>query len=247
MTIWTARDILDSIDEGKLRLAKRQAEYDAEAQRQRDEENAGIDAAWKALMDRIRKSIPEWAWDFLTYPNRMPTFYNDHCWMVVPATIDLDGMGQVFVYTWDDDPMFCPARWYLADDDETWSVQADNGRAETKYSLPGNPDFLMALAQAYENMAGYAELKAEADRRNAERQKAKQEWIVIEQPLTREPDFDWLHKARWAVGAATADGNESAIAYALIGILEQLMLVTTPLYGGSQHAIQTFDNSRGQL
>jgi hypothetical protein len=94
-------------------------------------------------------------------------------------------------------------------------------------------------------MAGYAELKAEADRRNAERQKVKQEWIVIEQPLTRETAFDWLHKARWALGAATADGNESAIAYALIGILEQLCKVTTPLYGGSQHAIQTFDNSRG--
>lgn len=243
MAIWTSRDILDSIDEGKLRLAERKAEYEAEAQHRLDEENAKIDAAWEPLIARIRESIPEWAWDFLTYPRQMPSFRSEHETMIRPATIDLEGMGLVFVY-YDSktQPMFSPAHWYLSDDEETWSIRPDNGRNECIYSLPGNPDFLIALAQAYENMAGYAGLKAEADRRNVERQKAK-----VEQPATVQV-VDWLAVAKTAVGPANADGNDiSAIAYALIGILEQLRLVTTSLYGGTEHAIQTFDNSRGQL
>lgn len=60
-------------------------------------------------------------------------------------------------------------------------------------------------------------------------------------------EYDWLGLARVAVGEAREGGNQAAIAYALIGILEQLQKVTTPLFDGSQHAIQTFDNSRGQL
>ena len=241
MTIWTARDILDSIDEGKLRLAQRQAEYDAEAQRQLDEKNATIDAAWAPIIARIKESIPEWAWPYLTHPNREPTFYNDHCLMVVPATIDLQNMGMVFVYYSDSHPLFMPAKWHLSDDDEAWSVRPYNGRSETKYSLPGNPDFLIALAQAYANMEHYAKVKAEADQRNAERQKAK-----VEQPATNDKP-DWLAGAIEYWRTPGTETNDRAIACALIGILEQLQKVTTPLYNGSQHAIQTFDNSRGQL
>jgi hypothetical protein len=244
MAIWTSRDILDSIDEGKLRLAEREAEYEAEAQHRLDEENAKIDAAWEPIIARIRESIPEWAWDFLTYPRQMPTYRSEHVTMIRPAMIDLEGMGLVFVFA--DGritPMFSPAMWYLADDDEEWSVQAYGGGSESEYSVPGNPDFLIALAQAYENMAGYAGLKAEADRRNVERQKAK-----VEQPATVQVTVqvvDWLAVAKTAAGPANANGNHiAAIAYALIGILEQLRLATTSLYGGAFHAIQTFDNSR---
>lgn len=244
MTTWTARDILDSIEEGKFRLDQAKAEAEAEAQRRLDEETASNSTAWEPVIARIKQSIPEWAWQYLCHPNRKPTFRSEHVTMIVPATIDLEGMGLVFAYVADhrtpnDPPLFVPAEWYLQDDDESWSVCLLNGRSETVYSVPGHPDFLIALAQAYATMEHYAGMKAEADRRNAERQ-AK----VTETP---EPAFDWLHKARWALGAAKSDGNEAAIAYALIGILEQLQKVTTPLYGGSQHAIQTFDNSRGQL
>jgi hypothetical protein len=231
MAIWTARNILDSIDEGKLRIAIAKDEAHAEAQRRIKEEMASNEAAWAPIIAKIKESIPEWAWEYLTHPNRMPTFYNDHCWMVLPATIDLQGMGQVFVYYWDGPPLFMPAEWYLSDDDEKWMVQPDNGRAETKYSLPGDPDFLIALAQAYDNALRIPELMAEAARRNE----------TPEPPA--KPAFSWLDKAELAVGKALDVGNESAIAYALIGILEQLQKVTTPLYDGSQHAIQTFDNS----
>lgn len=218
MTIWTARDIMDSIDEGKLRLAIAKEEAAAEAQRQLDEKFASNEAAWKPIIAKIKKSTPEWAWQYLTHPNREPTFYNG---MVVPATIDLQGMGQVFVYHSDSHPLFMPAEWHLSDDDEAWSVQPYNGRSETKYSLPGNPDFLIALAQAYANMEHYGEMKAEADRRNAERQKAK-----VEQPAQKA--VDWLKAAIIAAGPILADGSSmDAIAYSLIGILEQLQKVTT--------------------
>lgn len=235
MATWTARDILDSIDEGKLRLAIAKDEAEAAAQQRLEEETAKKAADWAPVIARIKNSIPEWAWEYLTHPNIQPTFYNDHCW--VPATIDLQGMGLVFVYYWDSHPLFVPAEWHLNDDDEAWSVLPYNGRNETKYSLPGNPDFLIALAQAYANMEHYAEMKAEADRRNEER---RLKALDKPEPLAR-VQHDWLGLARLAVGENARD--QAAIAYALIGILEQLQLVTTPLYGGAQHAIQTFDNS----
>jgi hypothetical protein len=234
MATWTARDIMDSIDEGKLRLAERKAEYEAEALRQLDEQNAKIDAAWEPIIARIKESIPEWAWQYLTNPRQMPSYRKEHVSMIRPARIDLQGMGIVFVYVDGQDvPMFVPVRWYLADDEEKWSVrwyladdeekwsvQTHNGYAEIRYSLPGDPDFLIALAQAYDNMAGYAELQVEADRRNAERRKAKVEPITPEPPSRAE--HDWVGLARLAVGEAREGGNQAAIAYALIGILEQL-------------------------
>lgn len=216
MATWTARDIMDAIDEGKFRIAERQAEYEARRSAVLDEQNAKIDAAWQPVIANIKESTPEWAWQYLTHPRQMPEYYSEHCNFIRPATIDLQGMGMVFVYAdGQNAPMFRPARWYLAcsrtDDDETWSVEVDNGSAETMYSLPGNPDFLIALAQAYENMAGYAELNAEADRRNAERQK-----MTVEQPKA----IDWLLSAE--VYMDDDGGEVKAIACALIGILEQL-------------------------
>jgi hypothetical protein len=116
------------------------------------------------------------------------------------------------------------------------------GRPKTFWEMEHvNRDFHIALAQAAAQEKRLPELQADADRRNAERQKAK-----VEQPATR-AEHDWVGLGRIAVGEAREDGNQAAIAYALIGILEQLQKVTTPLYNGSQHAIQTFDNSRGQL
>lgn len=244
MTNWTARDILDSIEEGKLRLAMAKEEAEAAAQQRLDEETAWNEAAWAPIIARIKQSIPEWAWQYLTHPNREPTFHNDHCLMVVPATIDLQGMGQVFVYYYKDShPLFMPAEWRLSDDEEAWSVCPFNGRSETKYSLPGNPDFLIALAQAHANMEHYAEMKAEADRRNVELQERQ-----VKQPPTVQK-IDWLELAvRSAQPAVPVRGNENwTIAYVLVGILEQLRMITIPLYGRTQHAIQTFDNSRSQF
>jgi len=73
----------------------------------------------------------------------------------------------------------------------------------------------------------------------AEMQKAN-----VEQPPTK-VEHDWLGLARLAVSVNARD--QAAIAYALIGILEQLQKITTPLYGGREHAIQIFDNSRSQV
>lgn len=237
MATWTARDILDSIDEGNLRLAMAKAEAEEEAQAQMQEEKAGNDAAWAAIIARIKDSIPQWAWQYLSHPNRLPTFRSEHVTMIVPATIDLGQMGQVFAYAYTDLVFFAPAEWHLQGDGEAWSVQPSNGRSESVYSLPGNADFLIALAQAYANMESYAVLQAEADQRNADRQK----------PPATVQRIDWLALAsRWMVFDTPVPSEvEKAKAYALIGILEQLRMVTTPLYNGREHAIQIFDQSFG--
>jgi hypothetical protein len=246
MAIWTARDILDSIDEGKLRLAIAKDENEAAAQQRADLHRAEIEAAWAPIVAKIKESTPEWAWEYITYPVRMPTYRSEHVTIIAPACIDLESMGQVFAYHRampNEFPLFLPAEWGIQDDDEAWSVCPSNGGSETVYSLPGHPDFLIALAQAYDNALRIPELMAVADRRNAERA-ANVPYSETPEPPTR-AEHDWVGLARLAVGENARD--QAAIAYALIGILEQLQKVTTPLYNGSQHAIQTFDNSRGQL
>jgi hypothetical protein len=212
---------LDSIDEGKLRISLANDEAAAEAQRRMEEETASNEAAWAPILAKIKDSTPEWAWQYLTHPHGRPTYYSGCVTMIVPAAIDLEAMGTVFVYVGrpkDDPPCFLPAEWRLSsDDEEGWSVCPSNGRSETVYSLPDSADFLVALAQAHENMAENAELKAEASRRNAQIQKP-----TVETPATR-AEHDWLGLARIAVGEAREGGSQAAIAYALIGVLELLV------------------------
>lgn len=247
METWTEElsiEVAEAIREGNLRVEERKAEVEAAAAEQQAEQQAELLAKWAPLIEAIKNSIPPWAHQFLTHPMIDPSYYNDHSWLRRAATIAIPDTATIFAYGETSSPVrFRPARYAVADDDETWAVIILGGEPLGHWERGDlTNDFYMALAAAAAEHKRLPDLLAEAARRNVERQKAKVEIA----PPTR-VEHDWLGLARLAVGEARADGNQAAIAYALIGILQQLQLVTTPLYGGRQHAIQTYDNSRGQL
>jgi hypothetical protein len=218
-------EIAEAIREGNTRMAIRNDEANKAADQRRAEAEAQIRLAWYPIIERLKETIPPWAHQFLSHPMINPQAIYDYEDHNRPAVIRIPNIATVYGYV--DGPRIglLPAQYAVSDDDETWSVIDTAGHPKTFWELEHvNNDFHIALANAAAWEKRLPELQAEADRLNAERQKAKQEWVMIEEPATTEPAFDWLHKARWALGAATADGNESAIAYALIGILEHLRL-----------------------
>jgi len=236
-------EIAQAIREGNLRIEIRNDEANEAAEQRQAEAEAEIKRKWAPIIKAVKETIPPWAHQFLSHSmiNPQPRYnHEDHNW---PAVIRIPDTATVYAYVDGERIGLLPAHYVFNDEDETCSVIDVAGFPKTFWDLEhASRDFHIALAQAAAEEKRLPELQAEADRRNAERQQPK-----VEQPAKVEPAFDWLHKARWALGAATADGNESAIAYALIGILEQLHKVTTPLHSGKQHAIQTWDNSRGQV
>jgi len=249
MITWTddlSIEVAEAIREGNMRIEERKAEVEAAAAELQAEERAKLLAEWTPLIEAIKNSIPPWAHQFLTHPMVDPSYYNDHSWLRRAATIAIPDTATIFAYgeKTSTPVRFRPARYAVADDDETWDVIMLGGAPLSHWERDDlTNDFHMALAAAAAEHNRQPELLAEAGRRNVERQAKANVKIALPTGFER----DWLGLARLAVGKVQADGNEAAIAYALIGILEQLQMVTTPLYSGSQHAIQTFDNSRGQL
>lgn len=242
METWTDElsiEVAEAIREGNMRIEERKAEVKAAAAEQQAEQQAELLANWAPLIEAIKNSIPPWAHQFLTHPMIDPSYYNDHSWLRRAATIAIPDTATIFAYGETSSPVrFRPARYAVADDDETWAVIILGGEPLSHWERGDlTNDFYMALAAAAAEHNRLPELHAEAER----------QLKALDKPEPARVEQDWIGLARLAVGEAREDGNQAAIAYALIGILQQLQLLTTPLYGGRQHAIQTYDNSRGQL
>lgn len=243
MTTWTDElniEVAEAIREGNMRIEIRKNEIDQAAEQQRAEQDAEWLAEWQPLIDAIKDSIPPWAHQFLTHPIISPDYYNDHTLHVRAAMIEIPDTATIFAYGETKSPVrFRPARYAVSDDDETWDVIMLGGSPLSRWERENlTNDFHMALAAAAAEHKRLPELRAEAERRNAERRNAER------RDAPKEHKTDWLLAAH---AACLVDQHQAAIAYALTGILDQLRAWSTPLYGGSQHAIQTFDNSRGQL
>ena len=239
-------EIASAIREGNLRIEIRNDEANEAAEQRMAKQAAELMAKWQPLIKAIEESIPPWAHQFLTHPMISPEYYNEHEWLARPATIAIPDVATIFAYGYTSSPVRVrPARYAVSDDDETWGVIMLGGHPLGHWERGDlTNDFHIALAAAAAEYEREPELQAEADRRNAERQKAKVE-ATSTPATTRGPD--WLAGAIEYWRTPGTETNDRAIACALIGILEQLRKITTPLYDGSQHAIQTFDNSRGQV
>lgn len=242
-------EIAAAIREGNMRIQIRNDKADEAAEQRQAEVEAEIKRKWAPIIKRIKDTIPPWAHQFLTHYMISPQERYNGEDQNRPAVIHIPDTATVYAYVDGQRIGLLPAHYAVMDDDETWSVIDVEGHFKTFWELEHvSQDFHIALAAAAAEEKRRPELQAEADRRNAERA-ANVPSSETPEPApepTRTP-HDWVGLARLAVREARQDGNQAAIAYALIGILEQLQKVTTTLYSGSQHAIQVFDNSRGQL
>lgn len=235
-------EIAAAIREGNMRIAIRNEEIDTAVAQCQAQKDAEVLAKWQPLIKAIQNAIPPWAHQFLTHPMISPEYYNDHSWLRRAATIAIPDTATIYAYGETASPVrFRPARYAVSDDDETWAVIPLGDQPLSHWECDDlTTDFHMALAAAADQHHHLPELQAEAERRNAERLASKPDPTAQPEPLP----LNWLSEAIRAVGVGLGDGNQASIAFSLIGILEQLQSVITPLYNNKEHAVNTYDASR---